>query len=403
MAINLNSSAMREASQNMADVLRSDAATDEEVTQAWERLGSAIADDVREQFVSADGDRNILAQRGFRVPTRAEEQYLDKFASTLADSRSSQEFETGMAGAIMPATIIDEMMTGVERNHPLLAALNLRGSGLATKIFVPTGAAQRAAWGALNSTVTQEITQSFKEIDATQKKLSAYAVISRDELQFGPTYLLGLISAVLGESYANGLEYGFVQGNGLNEPVGLIRDVHVGVSVNSSTGYPAKTAQAITEISPAVYGGLVAQLAVDEDSHEKNVNVLNGAVSLLVNTTDYLTKIMPATTVQTLNGNYVSDIFPVATNVITSAYVPSNKAVLALLDEYYCLFGGSRGLETSDEYKFLEDQRYFKMVAYADGRAKDNTSALLLDITNLAPVGLKIDSIDKVVKTKEQE
>ena len=53
--------------------------------------------------------------------------------------------------------------------------------------------------------------------------------------------------------------------------------------------------------------------------------------------------------------------------------------------EYFLGAGGGKNgvIEYSDEYKFLEDQRVFKVKQYATGRAFDNTSALYLDISGL--------------------
>lgn len=40
-------------------------------------------------------------------------------------------------------------------------------------------------------------------------------------------------------------------------------------------------------------------------------------------------------------------------------------------------------IEFSDDYKFVEDQRAYKIKQYATGRAYDNTCFLLLDISEL--------------------
>ena len=39
---------------------------------AFEQFGQAVADTVREEFQSANGDNAVLAQRGFRVLTASE-------------------------------------------------------------------------------------------------------------------------------------------------------------------------------------------------------------------------------------------------------------------------------------------------------------------------------------------
>ena len=92
---------------------------------------------------------------------------------------------------------------------------------------------------------------------------------------------------------------------------------------------------------------------------------------------------VPATPVQAVAGHAVRALVPRPTPVIPSVACEDSKAILAILGEYDVFVGGNRGIEYSDEAKFIEDQRALKQVAYAFGRAYDNTSATLLDISKL--------------------
>ena len=69
-----------------------------------------------------------------------------------------------------------------------------------------------------------------------------------------------------------------------------------------------------------------------------------------------------------------------------------------LPNEYFMGMGGSKNgvIEYSDEYKFLEDQRVFKVKQYGAGRAFDNTSALYLDISGLKPAYITVKNIEVV-------
>jgi hypothetical protein len=78
--------------------------------------------------------------------------------------------------------------------------------------------------------------------------------------------------------------------------------------------------------------------------------------------------------------------------------VTDGEAVLALLGEYDLFAGGDRGIEFSDEVKFIEDQRAFKTVLYAFGKAYDNTSALLLNISNLDPAYITVKNIPEATE-----
>ena len=50
-------------------------------------------------------------------------------------------------------------------------------------------------------------------------------------------------------------------------------------------------------------------------------------------------------------------------------------------------------VEFSDEFKFVEDLRYFKIKQYATGRALDNTSFILLDISELEPTYVTVSAL----------
>ena len=257
---------------------------------------------------------------------------------------------------------------------------------------------KRRFGGTITAEIVKEITSAFKAIDITQLKLSAFAVIEKGMLDLGPIFLDGYIRAVLKEAMYLGLEYGAVSGTGHEEPIGMIRDIHEGVTVNSSTGYPAKTKIVVTSFTPQEYGALVAQMAETEGGSKRNFK----KVYLLCNMTDYLTKIMPATTLLTPNGTYVANIFPFPTDVIIANSLSDGEAVLVLLEEYMMVAGGSKDgtIEVDDSVKFFEDARAFKIKQYAFGRCFDDTSALYLDISGLDPAYITVRGTIAVDKTE---
>ena len=214
-------------------------------------------------------------------------------------------------------------------------------------------------------------------------------------LDLGPTFLDGYIRAVLAEAIFAGLEEAIVAGTGVNMPVGLKKDIHEGVSFSSTTGYPDKEKIAVKSFAPAEYGALVAQMAVTENGHKRKFT----EVGLIVNMVDYLTKVMPATTVLNAEAKYVNNLFPFPTTVYISNEVDDGEAIMFLKDEYFMGMGGSKNgvIEYSDEYKFLEDQRVFKVKQYGAGRAFDNTSALYLNISGLDPAYITVKNLETTV------
>ena len=390
--IKLTSNAYADASNRLAQVImREDASTDD-VDSAIQGLASAISDELRGSYESASGDRTALASRGFKVLTSEETAYFTTFAKAAKTARTMADFADLTTGVNVPQTVIDDVMSYVRTAHPFLAALNMRAVSKITKMFFNATGAVEAVWGPLDSAITEEIKGAFMELDATQNKLSGFAMIKRDELELGPTYLDALVIATIGEAVSNGYEHGFVSGTGINQPIGIDRDISKDVAYSPTTGYPQKTAIAVTDFTPETYGPLLARLATDENGRQKSLSVTTGAgiqtppFALVTNLSDYLTKVMPATTGLAPDKTYVNGIFPVPTATYTSAYVGHGKALLCIPSEYYALVAASRGLEFSDEYKFVEDERVYKQVMYGAGRARDNTSAILLDISGIEPM-----------------
>lgn len=375
---------------------------DEKAQQtAWEALHNSIAEQVKADFteIQESHDAAVLAQRGYRQLTSKETKWYQKVIEALRSNDPKQAF-TAIIGSdneddLMPTTIIEDVYKNLQEEHPLLKAINFQYVGYVTKWILNDHSAQNAVWGKITDEIVKEITSSFKVVDIDQNKLSAYAIVELGMLDLGPTFLDGYVRAVLSEAIMAGLELAIVAGSGKGEPIGLIKDIHEGVDVSSSTGYPDKAKVTVKSFTPADYGVVLAQLATTESGHKRKFT----SVGLICNQTDYLTKVMPATTAMNANGTYVNNLFPFPTNVYVSNALSDGDAVLFLESEYFMGMGGNKNgvIEYSDEYKFLEDQRVFKVKQYGAGRAFDNTSALYLDISKLAPAYIAVRHVEDTV------
>ena len=355
----------------------------EQAKAGFEAFGNAIAASVQADFESAHGNKDILIQRGFRVLTSEEENYYQKVIEAGQTAKTVQAMNGMLDVLEVPATIIEDVYKDLQENHPLLARINFVSVAYMTKWILNDATIDAAVWGSVGSEITKQIEGAFKVVDLTQNKLSAYAMIEKDMLDLGPSFLDGYIRAFLQEAIYLAIEKGIICGNGLNCPIGMDRDIHEGVSVSTSDGYPQKTAVALKSFAPADYGPVLAKLAATEKGNARTFD----EVTLICNQVDYLSKVMPATTVMGASGIYAKDVFPFPTEVIRSSAVETGKAILVLPEEYFFGIGTSKTgvIEYSDDVKFLEDMRVFKIKMHGAGRASDNTVALLLDISNIEP------------------
>lgn len=360
----------------------------EKITAAFEKFGESIASAVREDFETANGDNEVLLQRGFRVLTTAEQKYYEKVIDA-GKQKTVQAMNGLLEPEVMPNTIIEDVYKDLTEEHPLLDKINFVSVQYLTRWILNDHTADTAVWGDVNDEITKNITSAFRTVEMTQCKLSAFAIIEKDMLELGPVFLDAYIRMFLKEAIAKALEKAIISGSGHKCPIGMDRDVHEGVSVNSSTGYPQKTAVKLTSFMPAEYGKVLANLAVTEKGHSRTFD----QVTLICNMQDYLSKVMPATTVLTATGNYATNLFPFPTEVVRSAELETGKAILVLPEEYFMGLGTSKEgtLEFSDDFKFLADQRVFKVKLHGMGRAYDNTVAILLDISKLKPAYVMVE------------
>lgn len=364
----------------------------EEFENGLQDMFQNIHDSIIEQAASMQGtaDSAILAQRGVRQLTSEELSFYNTLIDAIkASGTNNAMMALSNVDKTFPETIINEVMEDMKQEHPLLAAVDtVNVSGL-TRFLVNTDEGDNAKWGPLESQITEEIASGFEEIDLSQFKLSAFMPISMDMLELGPKWLDNYIRVCLSEALAIGYENAIVTGTGKDMPIGMDRSVADDVTVTAGV-YPQKEAIAVTDFGRSSYGNLVSKLAKTRKGKARKVKGL----ILVVNPFDYFKTVMPATTMMTPDGRYVNDVLPVPTQIIQSVAVAQGEAILGMGKKYFLGVGGKRGIQFSDDYKFLEDKRYYKIVAYSNGQPKDDNAFLRLDISDLEPLYLEVRDVN---------
>ncbi|MEG2526812.1 MAG: phage major capsid protein [Oscillospiraceae bacterium] len=381
--------------QRMTDAVKENST--EGFSSAFDQLAELIQQniigEVRE--MQSTQDNGILAARGCRVLTSGEKQYYE----SVLEAMKSPVPQQALAGinTVLPETVIDAVFEDLRAEHPLLSAINFTNTGALVKILLSTTGGV-AAWGTLDATITSELSASFTELDLSLAKLTAFIPVNKYMIELGPQWIDNYVRQLLTEAIAVQLEVGIVAGSGKNQPIGMMKKL----SGATDGVYPNKTAVVVTSLSPASYGAILDTLSTGPNSKRRAVqNVL-----LIVNPSDYFTKVFPATTVRATDGSYSKDVFPYPTSLIQSAAVPAGKAVFGLASKYFMGMGTQSGgkIEYSDEYKFLEQQRVYLTFLYGYGRAMDENAFVLADISGLVPVTQEVvvNEVKAVVKTKEQ-
>ncbi|MDF2881681.1 MAG: hypothetical protein K0R54_2238 [Clostridiaceae bacterium] len=369
----------------------------EAMAQAWNELSEINQEAVMEEakgLIQA-ADTNVLIGRGVRQLTSEENNYYQKVIDAMRTSNPQQALTD--LDVTLPITTIDAVFDDLETTHPLLDLIDFQNTSGLIEFIVNTNGAELATWGTLTSTIVKELTSGFKKINMSLHKLSAFLPVAKSMLDLGPVWMDRYVRSILAEALALGLEEAIVNGTGKDMPIGMNRQVGTGVVVTDGV-YPLKETVAVVSLDPVSYGTLIGGMAVDANGKARIIN----EVIMVVNPTDYLTKVMPATTVRSADGTYVNNVFPFPTRVIQSTQLTAGKAIFGLGKRYFMGIGTAKTgkIEYSDEYKFLEDERIYLVKLYGHGEPLDNKAFVYADISGLVPTIQEV-SVNGIVQTQE--
>ncbi|MGJ8756263.1 phage major capsid protein [Clostridium botulinum] len=393
----------QELTQKFATAMQSE--NQEDMINAFVEFATEVQEEVLQDFrtYQETQDREILQKRGIHQLTQKETKFYQSWITAAQDLNPKQAITN--LDIALPETVIDNVMVDMKVEHPLLEMIDFQNMTALTKMLMNKKGIQLAKWGKITSAITKELEGAIGKLDLSLNKLTAFMPVAKDMLLVGPQWIDAYVRAVLSEAIAYGLEEGIINGTGVEMPIGMNRDIHEGVSFNTSTGYPKKTAKAIKDLSPKTFGDLLATLAKDP-TDDKKARVVDNLI-MIVNPFDYYKKVMPATTVQLQDGTYKNNVLPYPTTIIQSTQMNEGEAILGLAKKYTMGIGtGSKDgkIEYSDEYRFLEDERYYIIKLIGNGQALDDNAFLLLDINGLEDMTMNVTvkEVKGTVKTKEQ-
>ncbi|KEI01571.1 phage major capsid protein [Clostridium botulinum] len=390
----------QELTQKFATAMQSE--NQEDMINAFVEFATGVQEEVLQDFreYQQTQDKEILQKRGIHQLTQQETKFYQAWIDAAKDSNPRQAITN--LNIALPETVIDNVMVDMKAAHHLLEMIEFQNMTTLTKMLINKKGIQLAKWGKISSAITKELEGAIGKLDLSLNKLTAFMPVAKDMLLVGPQWIDAYVRTVLSEAVAYGLEEGIINGTGVDMPIGMNRDIHEGVSFNTSTGYPKKKATKITDLSPKTFGNLLATLAKDPVD-EKKARVIDNLI-MIVNPFDYYKKVMPATTIQLQDGNYKNNVLPYPTTIIQSTQISEGEAILGIAKKYAMGIGtGSQDgvVEYSDDYKFLEDERYYIIKLIGNGQALDDNAFLLLDISGLEDMTMNV-KVKGTVTTKAQ-
>ncbi|AWN65525.1 phage major capsid protein [Lactococcus lactis subsp. lactis] len=349
-----------------------DGADEAAQSKAFDKMMNTLGTEMMENMSASTSDKinELMASR----PTNGLSENETKFFNAIS---------SGVTGAdvTLPLEIMNQVFTELEQAHPLLNIIKFQSSGLKMKAIIADSLASGgvAKWGEIFGDIKGQLSQTFKEVDFSQSKLTAFLAIPKDALENGYDWLKTFIVIQMSEAMALALETALVVGDGDNQPIGLMKDLENGTVSNGKTTYPDKTVDGdLSDLKPDTAATKLAPLMQKLAKNAKGVSVnISGQVKLLVNPDDYygtLAKFMYLTQ----NGQWVA-VLPFGVEIVQSIAVPAGKAVIFAANRYWAYMGGTK-MGEFDQTLAIEDLQLYTVKSFYYGKAYDNNTAQVVTL-----------------------
>ncbi|EAE3050083.1 phage major capsid protein [Listeria monocytogenes] len=349
--------------------------TQEIQNKAYVEMVDAMAADIMDQAkkeARQEADQYISASRTDKNITNEEIKFFNDINKEVGYKEET----------LLPQTVVDEIFEDLTTEHPFLASIGMRTTGLRTK-FLKSETSGLAVWGKIFGEIKGQLDTTFSEEESIQNKLTAFVVVPKDLENFGPVWVKRFVVTQIEEAFAVALESAFIIGDGKDKPVGLTRKVGKGTNVVDGV-YPEKVASgtltfASSKVTVNELTDVYKYHSVKENGKPLNVA---GEVTLLVNPTDAW-DVKKQYTSLNANGVYVTAL-PYNLNIIESLFVPEKKAISYVAKRYDALIGGALNISTFDQTLAFEDLNLYAAKQFAYGKAKDEKAAAVWTL-NIKP------------------
>lgn len=308
-------------------------------------------------------NKDLAERLGLRILNAEEKKFYQSFQGDVKTAITANQEDT------VPTSIIDITLEYVRESSKLIQAglINLLAADV--KKWLSAEKTGTFSWDELTEEIVKQLKAKINGLNVELAKLSVYLVIPKSIRELSLPVIDKYFTGILNETLNEGVENGYLVGNGKNQPIGIYKMTDKTNEDKTSKDKEINTG--ITGFSPKqlapVKIGLTNEGKRDIDK-----------IILICHPNDEANYVAPALydSEGNMKGSYKN------MEVITSSQNPQGKAVFTIPGKYSMGFSGFK-ITPYDQTLAIEDADLIIGKVYANGRAVDDSVAYVFDVTKL--------------------
>ena len=337
------------------------------ICDAVELIVAARNEELIQQIIAeseqAQADAEYRSTLGLRTLSEEEKGFYESIKDV------KQAITAGQLD-IIPSEIIDRTLDDVKTASKLLNLVTFAPASV--KKWITAAKTGAAVWGNLTDAIKGELSAEITSLNLELNKLTAYLVIPKEISNLALPYVDKYFRAILAEAMQDGLEKGYLDGDGKTAPIGIMRQID---ATNTDGTKKAKTViSTVTKLSPKGLANVRKTLTKDG---KRAVAKLY----LICNPSDEAEYVDPCMYGETPMGGYTNISF-MPIEKIPTANCPLGKAIFTI-DSAYVMGTTGTQVKEYDQTKAMDDADLVIAKCTANGRPIDDNTAVVFDVTKL--------------------
>lgn len=339
-----------------------------------------LIEEIKAQAIKANSDSDYASKLGLRVLSKEEESFYEKF-------KDIKQAITGAQIDLIPTSIVDLTLENVKATEPVLKLITFTPAGV--KRWITAERTGAYSWSGLTEELKGALSANVKGLVTDLGKLDAYLIIPKAIRELSYQFIDKYFMAILSEALRDGIAYGYLQGTGKEQPIGIYKQID---KTNEDGTHQDKTVN--TDLTKFTPKGLAPAKVYLSNKGKRLVN----KIYVICNPEDEANYVAPA--IYDAEGNLVSSFKNI--EVIPCTENPKGKAALTLEGKY------TMGITEFkiNEYKetlATDDADLIVGKVYANGRATADNVAYIFDVTKLEEYVPTIKTLATVVSLPASE